>query len=210
MNKPSVLKPTLPPLLIVIVDSSLMIAGTNMPQWLLGAVLGAAILWLALSAIGIRGAVIERWPWARTWFPFLDPTGGLAATSELRARHLQGLHLRLALVAENNVVSDRTFEDCVIYGPAVVAPVGYVSHYDCTYTCKNPDQLYLVLDTFVPNKTQDHELPAGLLLVERCVFRRCQFIGISTLTNKEAKDADLARMTIPPRPTPQPEQPHET
>ena len=165
MKKP-VLKPTLPPLLIVIIDSALMIAGAKMPEWLMGAILGAAVIWLIISTASVRGNLIERWPRLRDWFPFLDPTGGMARQAELAERFVSGKTLRLLDAAINGTIVGKTFEDCIIYGPAVIAPCGMTTFRNPRWHATRGDIVY---------DFGDKSTRTGMLLTEDCTFNNCTF-----------------------------------
>lgn len=175
MKKP-VFKPTLPPLVVVIVDSVLMIAGNSMPHWILGAILGGAIVWLVIAAIGIRGNIIERWPHIRDWFPFLDPLGGFATKAELSQKHVESQTLRLTDAATDGVIIGKTFDDCVIYGPAVIAPQGATMFRNPNWHGTKGDIIY----DFGDMKTR-----TGMLLVNDCTFNNCTFYGIGVATPRD-------------------------
>ena len=178
MEKPPIFRPTVPPLFIVIADSALLIAGSTIPQWLLGVILGAGLIWLVLGAISVRGNVVSRWPKLRTWFPFLDPFGGLATEAELRSRVVEGKAFKIAMLAEHNRIDDRTFHNCVIYGPAVIASTGFTDAKHCVYTVP-PEQMYVVM-------AEDRKPRAGFLIAHDCEFKQCRFIGISFVGDADA------------------------
>lgn len=192
MEKPSVFRPTIPPLLIVIADSALLIAGSSIPHWLLGIVLGAALTWLVIGGISARGNVVRRWPNLRDWFPFLDPSGGLATEAELRSQVVEGKSFRIAMITEHNRIDDRTFHNCVIYGPAVIAASGYTDTKHCVYTAP-PEQMYVMM-------SEDKKARAGFLVAHDCEFKHCRFIGISFVGNANdiEKMKKLPGATEPP------------
>lgn len=176
MQKPPVIKPTIPPLLVVIADASLMIAGSKMPEWLLGTILGAAIVWFVLAAVSVRGNIVERWPKMREWFPFLDLTGGMATRAELAHRHIEGKTLRLVDVAQNGVVVGITFDDCVFHGPAVFAPAGTTVMRHPHFHASRGDIVY----DFGDMKTR-----TGMIILEDCTLNRCVFYDIGIAQPKE-------------------------
>lgn len=175
MKKPPVFRPTIPPLIIVIADTSLLITGDIFPEWLLGIILGAALTWLVIGAVSVNRNIIERWPKIRNWFPFLDPSGGLATEAELRSRVIEGMSFSIAMIAEGNRIDDRTFHNCVIYGPAVIAASGYTDLKHCIYTAP-PEQFYVMM-------SEDKIAKAGFLVAHDCEFKQCRFVGISFVGN---------------------------
>ena len=89
----------------------------------IGILLGFTLFWLAGSLLYNKN-LIRRFPWMRDWMPFLDPSGGMASELELMSNHVQGKTFRLVDAAHNGVIKDRTFDDCVIHGPAILASCG--------------------------------------------------------------------------------------
>jgi hypothetical protein len=179
MDKPPVLKPTLPPLVIAIVDSSLLIAGARMPEWLLGAILGGALVWLLLASLWARGNIVRRWSWTREWFPFLDPKGFFAVEAELRSTYLSKLHVRIYDLAENNKVVGRVIEDCHIYGPGVVLLTDSVLT-DSGIEGNRESSLIRLAD--------EQKTMIGPIELKDCVFRRCLFHGIGFVGSKDVLD----------------------
>jgi hypothetical protein len=170
VSKPPVFKPTIPPLVILMANCGLMIAGTRAPEWLLGALLGAALLWLTIAALSVRGNIVKRWPQTREWFPFLDPSGGIAAETELRSSYIAHKHVRISDLAVNNKVVERTFEDCHIYGPAVLVLSGVGVVVDCAI--EGPADTALLY----PADSQKRVL--GPIEIVNTSFKRCQFHGV--------------------------------
>ena len=170
----NILKPTIPPLLLIVADVILMIAGSILPEWLLGMVLGASLLWVILAAKSVRKNVIKRWPWMRSWFPFLDSTGGLATSSELTDIQISSKALRLTDLAVNGVIANRTFDDCIIYGPAVVAPTEFTVFRYPSWQLTRGDLYY---------ELKDMKTRTGMILLENCTFNRCTFYDIGVVGN---------------------------
>ncbi len=66
----------------------------------------------------------------------------------------------------NGLVRDRTFEDCMIIGPATIVPVGSDN---TVIDCSSPYSLeYLAQIRLGPGRRD-------LVLVTGCTFRRCSF-----------------------------------
>lgn len=76
------------------------------------------------------------------------------------------------LLEHDGAVSDRTFEDCYIDGPAVVYP------YQCQFN--KPVFVTNVIESLLWELSPNQEAVIGAIELRRCVFRRCRFnrIGI--------------------------------
>jgi hypothetical protein len=86
---------------------------------------------------------------------------------ELKEHPLEEVRLTDLLDGDNDVIEDREFEDCIILGPAVIAP------FRCTfeYNVFEGKQDWVLLE--VPEGPR-----IGIIAVRNCVFRRCRFRGI--------------------------------
>jgi len=133
--------------------------------------LGLAAFWL-LAAVACNKAIVDRFPWIVGWLPFagvISPANRLLSLSRL-----VGLHIRIVDVAIDGCIEDRTFEDCSIYGPAILIHEGYADHRNCDYFAKVDDLHWLV---------KEEELQAagerlGAIHVKNCVFIRCRFHNV--------------------------------
>ena len=91
--------------------------------------------------------------------------------NEFARPYLKGYNLRLEDLADAaQVIHDRTFEDCWIYGPAIV--VGYSDNFfrHPTFLAKTFESLFLI----VP----DHTELTGAILLRNCTFINCHFMGV--------------------------------
>lgn len=94
-----------------------------------------------------------------------------ATPDELIGQTLRGLSIRIADLARDDfIIRGRTFEDCHIYGPACIAPLGTTFITGNSFDAP-PDAVFIGVE-------QDNI--SGAIGVEDCVFRRCTFkrIGI--------------------------------
>jgi len=74
------------------------------------------------------------------------------------------------LVGEDDLIMGRTFEDCTIYGPAVLAPLQGVSFEHDTFE-GDPKALFWEIP-----EGRVHVL--GAIGLVNCTFHRCKFRGI--------------------------------
>jgi hypothetical protein len=93
--------------------------------------------------------------------------------SDFSSLYLQGKRLYLAdLVGPDNMIEGRTFEDCWIYGPAViVAATGTdlsENHFDA-----DADTTYITVAKATAGGN------SGLILIRDCKFRHCTFFRVS-------------------------------
>jgi hypothetical protein len=150
-------------------------------DWVSGLMIGAAIFWTAATLLSNK-AMLRRWPTLTEWLPFLDPTGGFASAEQLTGSVIKGQHFRIALLPVEGAIFDRMFEDCVIYGPAVLAFSGYADARDCTWVVSDPSKIHWKLQ-FDKGKTDISELPAGAIIVRQCIFKRCTFVNVGFVGN---------------------------
>lgn len=162
-------------------------------DWLVGLLLGFTVFWLLCSLLSSK-AIMRKFPWLHEWAPFLDPTGLGLAASQLQGHYISKKTFRLVDVSVDGKIYDRTFEDCVIYGPAVVAASGYQNHYNCEYVARTSvDQINWLLDQEIQaGKTSLDAVPEGAIVVENCAFKRCRFVKVGFLATKESA-AEFAR-----------------
>lgn len=180
-----VFKPTIPPVSLFIVDLAIMIGGqSQVPLWLLGIVLGIAGAWMFAAIVSVRVNIAKRWPKLLDWFPFLKPPQHRMVLEELRfAKYIRGQSFRLVDVCEGNRISGKTFEDCVILGPAVIAPSGFTLLHDCTQITREIGGNAWPLDPASAPGTW--LVRDGAVLCENCRFLHCQFDGIGFANPKE-------------------------
>jgi len=104
-----------------------------------------------------------------------EPAQQPAASRPLSSGILYGTHVRgesfrlVDLLISDYVIRGRTFENCTIYGPAIIAP-RRVDFDHCTFDSDpdDPEQmLWLVPD--------DRDIVRGVIGIEDCSFRECIF-----------------------------------
>ena len=127
------------------------------PIWTWIAVVGVALL--------VFGSIrhLLRWRQTRVHKP----------TDEPLFRHKR---LRLAdLVGPDSILRDQVFEDCDIYGPAILASIGQgVGGFDsCTWEAPTAESILF--------EVPDGRVGVGMMGVVNCVFKRCRFYKIGLM-----------------------------
>jgi hypothetical protein len=149
-----------------------------MPPWWVIALLG-----LGLALLVIRIALTVPWWLQRRQPKSLDTSKKAEQPPPQTINPLETYFskkiIRLVdlIYDEQYEVKGKTFEDCVIFGPALIAfvPPGNIS--DCTWR-GDPDSLFIEV---VPK-----ERAIGIVGIKDCTFRRCRFVGIGMIGPKEA------------------------
>lgn len=101
-----------------------------------------------------------------------------ASNQELSASYIDGKSLYLSdLTRQNWIVRNRTFENCFIRGPAVVAVMVGTDFINCSFA-EGGDQKSLVWP--VGPGRADH---VGAIGLEGCIFRNCTFLRVGLLVN---------------------------
>jgi hypothetical protein len=102
------------------------------------------------------------------------------APVDTTASYFRGQDLWIADFARRStVVSDKVFEDCQIFGPAVVAAFNSGTFVDCTWAeGENPKSVLW-------EATPDREKFVGVIGLEDCLFRRCHFVRVGLLVKPE-------------------------
>jgi hypothetical protein len=113
-----------------------------------------------------------------------NPQPQWTPSAELEDRELRGKVFRIADLADaRNVVRDRSFVDCDIYGPAVVLP--------------NPETVSMLRSIFFAGVGLDsvflrlepgQAVVDGVIRLENCTFERCRFIGVGITGSGEVLD----------------------
>ena len=170
-------KPVVGPVVLLAAEYLAIRKGWLQDDLFVGIFFGLGIFWLACAVL-YNKALIKRMPRIREWLPFLDPSGGLATEAELRSRVVEGKAFRIAMLAENNRIDDRTFHNCIIYGPAVIASSGFTDAKHCIYTVP-AEQFYVMMP-------EHKKALAGFLVAHDCEFKTCRFIGVSFVGDKHA------------------------
>ena len=80
------------------------------------------------------------------------------------------------LARRRTIIKGKTFEDCEIHGPAVVAPMGNTDFVDCTFA-EAVDR-----NSLVWTPTEEERNYVGGIGLEDCIFRNCNLYRIGLLT----------------------------
>lgn len=171
------LKPFAGPVAVVFFE-----IGAGMMNWhdqfVAGVLIGIAAFWFVMALFGTR-ALLKRLPWLVEWMPFLDPTGEMRSdNSALSGKYISGQSFKIADITYNGKVMNRHFEDCDIYGPAVLCIDGFGHivniHFDA------PKEAICI--------TTDQTLFIGPIHVINCTFKNIRFYGIGLLGSSTFKD----------------------
>ena len=101
-----------------------------------------------------------------------QPTGITAR--EFSQQYISGKYFHVyELAGADNVIEGRTFEDCWIYGPAVLATT---SNTNISASVFNSSIDMLLLPIVVPQRVGQG---SRIILLRDCRFRRCHFVGIT-------------------------------
>ena len=106
-------------------------------------------------------------------------TGGASSASSERPE--QVVQISSLLPPGTGTISDRTFENAIIVGPALVSALSGVSFEFCVFEFGGSsfeDLLWEITPRFV----------VGVIGLERCTFRRCRFDNIGFIGTKESLD----------------------
>jgi hypothetical protein len=175
-------------------------AGGSVIGWLAGNLLYGLVIGMGVGMLVLMGAavkavrVVSAGPplQAEAESPQITDTTIEASASEAGASddpppqelslrvlaepYLKNLAFRIAdLVHEDIVIRNRTFEDCTLYGPAILCSVGTVLMTRCGFRAENPDDVFWELSE--KQATGQANL-VGVIGVEDCVFRDCNFVAI--------------------------------
>lgn len=88
--------------------------------------------------------------------------------------HISHRSFRIVDLVENDdLIKGRTFEDCTIYGPAVLAPLDRMTFEQNTFEADMEALLWEI--------PEDRQRVLGAIGLSNCTFRRCNFrrIGIA-------------------------------
>ncbi|MCH7984547.1 MAG: hypothetical protein IIC28_11330 [Chloroflexi bacterium] len=116
----------------------------------------------------------------------------MSAPAELTASYLEGRHIRVIdLPRDGIIVRRRTFVNCDIYGPAVIAMTGTGIIQDCAFE-SDFKSVFIPITTDIPIR--------GAIAFEDCVFRGCRFHAINVFGT--ADDIERWMKAFPTTPTP--------
>jgi hypothetical protein len=169
------IKPYVSPVILLIGGWALNMVTPEMPI-LFGAIIGFASFWIVL-AIFSNKPLLKKYPGILEWAPFLDPTGGFSSATQLTGKFIQGQSFHLSMVAYNGKITNRNFDDCDIYGPAIIYLTGTSMVTDCGFDGV-PENI-LIVTKYVP---------LGAIWMENTVIRDCRFHRISIVGSQEVID----------------------
>ena len=183
------LKPFAGPTVLAVLGIGLNMGGVMNPLWG-GVLIGMVIFW-GTMAIFSNKALLKRFPGLLEWMPFLDPSGGFATAEQLTGKFIQGQTFNISLLAHEGLISERSFDDCDIYGPAILFLSGVGNISESTFA-GNQDNLYV---------TVENTIPAGAIHAKGCSFKRCRFHRISIASSKEGIKKFKPGITADPHPS---------
>lgn len=122
----------------------------------------------------------ERWPQLAAYSPAPQLFGRTSIRYEARelltATFLKNRTLRLVDVSYGGQIDGRTFEDCQLYGPAVIEMSGVT-----LIDCRQEHDEELIFIELPPHQAK----VVGPILCTDCVFRRCYFRGVGVIGRAE-------------------------
>lgn len=127
-----VLKPFAGPAIIGLVEIGASMANLTSP-FTGGLLIGVGVFWFVMALFSNK-ALLKRAPFLIEWMPFLDPTGGMRSDkSALSGKYINGHSFNILDVVHDGKIENRHFEDCDIYGPAVLFVDGIGHLVDLTF-----------------------------------------------------------------------------
>lgn len=164
-----ILKPFFGPIVLIALERAIQLWLDPSPM-LTGAVFGVAGFWLLMAIFGNR-ALFKRFPGILEFAPFLDPAGAFAKPGELTGKYLTEQTFRIADIVYDGMIKGRTINNCHIYGPAVIVPLGEnmstIAHAHLVGT----------IDSGLIEITQDRV--QGVIAIDGCYFENCWFHNIA-------------------------------
>jgi hypothetical protein len=99
-------------------------------------------------------------------------------------RHVTHRSFRIVdLVGDDDLITEKTFEDCTIYGPAVLAPLDRMTFEHNSFEA-DPEALFWVIP-------EGRTRVVGAIGLIDCTFRRCIFRRIGIAGKQELIDRFL-------------------
>jgi hypothetical protein len=158
---------------LFVVGAGLQVSGVE-SIWL------AVVFWAAAAVLLVAASI----PWIRRIRVVLVSDSSMAASKppataeESAQRYIRGRTLRIAELARDDlIIRSRTFEDCDIYGPAVLIAVGTGIMQECGFEGD--------AETVFWEIPAERVRIAGAIALEDCVFRRCRFSKIGLAGTRE-------------------------
>lgn len=106
----------------------------------------------------------------------------LAMPDDLARSHVSHFTFRIADLARDDMtIYDKTFEDCTIFGPAVLVPQGVGMFVECEFPATKEQVVWSV---------DGRTSVTGAIAIKGCVFRRCRLIKIGLVGKKNMFDQD--------------------
>jgi hypothetical protein len=128
------------------------------PVWLYIVALGS----LGLVALSVVNLTTRHYP-------------TLLSADEWAQSYIHGKNFRIADLSDPlNMVVGRTFEDCHIYGPAVIMLYDRNDIGDSTFHTQKPDHIFIIASSGIWGG-----LGTGVIGLMDCKFRRCHFYNVS-------------------------------
>ena len=110
----------------------------------------------------------------------------IVTLGEITISSFEGKTIRLVdLVNEDNIIKKRTFEDCYIFGPAIMAPLGKTSIIDCSFAGQFDD-------LFITIQNRQFKGNEGYIGCLDCTFIRCNFSRIGIVGTSKLREKFLA------------------
>jgi hypothetical protein len=140
-------------------------------------VLSESPAWLYIFAVA---AVLAVSVWGGSIYYSVQNAPRILTADEFAEPFIRGKHFRLSdfiAYAGGNVIAGRTFEDCWIYGPAVVVASGVGILHKNVFDAQSFEEVFWEVPT-------DHPI-RGVINLRDCTFRRCVFVGVAFVGTKE-------------------------
>jgi 4-amino-4-deoxy-L-arabinose transferase-like glycosyltransferase len=103
-----------------------------------------------------------------------------AVPAELTSSLIQNKDIHISdLVRDNFMISNKTFENCNLYGPAVITFVNNVWMNDSSFMAAVPDPNN---DFFMETSSENL---LGVIVFDNCIFRNCKLYKIGIIGNHE-------------------------
>jgi len=173
------IKPYLGPAALFGLDISMNAAGFQISDFWSSVLIAFAFFWLFFT-LASHKALIKKYPGIKEWLPFVDPAGGIRANSkELTGNYISNQSFNIADLAYNGLIEGRTFENCQIYGPAILMTGGVVGFmHECRFE-GHPNAL--VIET-------SNKVLIGIISIKNCTFRRCVLRQIGIIGGKKLRE----------------------
>ncbi len=167
------LKPYAFPTIILLLELGFDMSGFH-SDWWGGLLIGIALFW-ALFALFNNKPLLRKYPGILEWAPFLDFTEGFSRAEQLTGKYISGQTFNLSAIVHDGAIKDKTFNDCDIYGPAVIFIEGVFTFHECTFDGK-PEEIFIGVD---------QKSIVGPIHVLNGAFRKCRLHKIGIIGNKE-------------------------